>query len=69
MERWRQLEVRVYDAAAEQWAIETAGTELRDVCEAEFESTDVVLRGFSRTGGSWTELRFQGAHAYYEPCA
>jgi len=60
------MRARTFHPQGETWALASAEEGLRDVCEAEFDSAMVVLRGFSKVSGLWTEFVFTTPLAYYE---
>lgn len=56
---WDQLEVRVYDHETDKWS-NVAFTPLRDICEFLVNASTIVLRGFARDSGLWTEVSAVG---------
>ena len=64
--RWTALQVKTFDPRGNYWSSVPAGEPLKDLCEAEFKSDQVVLRGFSKVSGLWTEFTFSAPSAYYE---
>ena len=66
VQRWSDLQVRVFDSADGKWYQGSFLEQLKDICESDFKSSHVTLRGFSRLRGLWTEFSFLDADAYYE---
>lgn len=56
---WDQLDVRVYDHETDKWS-NGAFTPLRDICEFLVTASSIVLRGFAKDSGSWTEVSAVG---------
>lgn len=63
---WTGLQVRTFEPREQRWSLATAGEQLKDICEAEFEFDRAILRGFSKATGLWTEYTFSAPVAYYE---
>ena len=63
---WAHLTVRVYHHQTDQW-LTAEFTPLRDICEFHVDSSRIVLRGFAKDSGLWTELAAIGVrlHAIY----
>lgn len=57
---WEQLEVRRYDHERDTWS-RVAFAPLRDICEFCVDAARIVLRGFARSSGLWTEVAATGA--------
>ena len=53
---WTGTQARTYDPGRGTWEEQALPTALRDLCEAEFSEELVVLRGFTKDTGLWTEL-------------
>jgi hypothetical protein len=63
---WDHLDVRVYEHEAEQWS-KVGFTPLRDICEFLTDASKIILRGFAKDSGLWTEVAAVGdqIHATY----
>ena len=63
---WDHLDVRVYEHETDQWS-KVGFTPLRDICEFLVDSWTIVLRGFAKDSGLWTEVAAVGGqiHATY----
>lgn len=56
---WDQLDVRVYDHETDKWS-KVAFAPLRDICEFLVTAATIVLRGFAKDSGLWTEVSAVG---------
>lgn len=63
---WDHLDIRVYEHDTDRW-LKTGFTPLRDICEFLVDSSTIVLRGFAKDSGLWTEVAVVGSqiHATY----
>lgn len=63
---WDHLDVRVYEHETEKWS-KVAFTLLRDICEFQADASTIILRGFAKDSGLWTEVAAVGdqIHATY----
>lgn len=56
---WDYLDVRVYQHETDRWS-NVAFTSLRDICEFLVTASMIVLRGFAKDSGLWTEVSAVG---------
>lgn len=66
VQQFRSLTVREYNFDEGGWLPSTPLEKLKDLCEVDFTGDQVLLRGFSRGSGLWTEFNIAGGVAYYE---
>lgn len=52
---WDRLDVRAYEHEAQKWS-NIEFTPLRDICEFLVDESAIVLRGFAKDSGLWTEV-------------
>lgn len=52
---WDRLDVRAYEHDAQKWS-NIKFTPLRDICEFIVSESAIVLRGFAKDSGQWTEV-------------
>lgn len=56
---WDRLDVRAYEHEAQKWST-TEFTPLADICEFLVNESAIVLRGFAKDSGLWTEVAAVG---------
>ncbi len=56
---WDRLDVRAYEHGAQKWS-NIEFTPLRDICEFLVDESAIVLRGFAKDSGLWTEVAAVG---------
>ena len=56
---WDRLDVRAYEHEAQKWS-KIEFTPLRDICEFLVDESAIVLRGFAKDSGLWTEVSAVG---------
>ena len=66
---WTDISINKFDSQFEQWVrVENVISDgvLKDLCETEFYTNIIYLRGFSTTDGCWLEWKIMGSKSHAE---
>jgi len=65
---WKSVYMRSYTRAGDEWKWQKNKSleELKDLCEVELKGQKVVLRGFGKKRGLWSECEIEGGEAKAE---